>query len=329
MRDSNELEYLCSDSIRRNGILLLVAGVLAIGWAIVGLGLSLRVDVSQFTLHAMTTVPILMGISLISAGLAKRRGPDRIVVSKQGLLVEKQGEEQLTPWSDLAWAKVESVGMQQQKHLRLYNSQGEVALSLPNAVEDFEELCEVVIEKVGDSQIEVATQVGKSTTRRNAILMLIVGPLLGVAAVFVTLENRKEGEAAALLQTQGQVATAEIVERFTAPNGRTRRLKYRLNADSPEENVEVEPAIWEALAGARQVDVVTVLGRPDISRLVKGQVDNDHGMSSMEKWLIPLAGGLMALFFTVFGLFSWFGWDIEIDDKTKKMRITRYGQRAW
>lgn len=219
-------------------MLLLVGGGLAILWAIAGFGLSLLVNASQLSMHAMSTLPATIGVSLISAGLAKRKGPDRIFLTKTGLLAETNGFERLIPWSEIAWAKVETVGMLQQKQLRLYNIQGEVVLSLPPAVEDFEDLCEVVIRKVGHTHSEVATQVGKSTTRRNAILMLIVGPLLGGAAVFITLEDRKESEAAALLQTQGQVVSAEIVERFTAPNGRTRRLKYRLNAESPEENVE-------------------------------------------------------------------------------------------
>ena len=86
--------------------------------------------------------------------------------------------------------------------------------------------------------------------------------------------------------------------------------------------------MWEALEGVQRVDVLTVPGRPDISRLVQGQIDDDHNMSPLEKRLVPILGGLMSLGFTVFGLFSWFGWDIEIDDKTKKMRITRYGQPA-
>ena len=329
MADSNYREFGQSETIRRNGTFMLIKGVLAILWAVGGLALALMTDVSQFAMHAMTTVPTIVGFNLITSGLKMRKGAERIVLSAKGVLLETAGETKLTPWSELAWAKVETVGMARQKTLRIYNTESKVAIEIGESVEDFQELCQAVIGKVGDKQVEVGIQVGKTTTRRNAIIMLTAGLLMGAAAIALAFDQRRNAEAVALLHTQGQPAKAEIVEHLTAPNGRTRRIKYRVTPEGPIENVEVEPLIWLVLSEARQVDVLTVPGRPEISRLVLGQKDDRHGRTPLEEWIVLIGLSLFSVVMIAFGLFSWFGWDISTADKTKRMRVTRYGQPVW
>ncbi len=168
----------------------------------------------------------------------------------------------------------------------------------------------------------------------QAALAFVMGLLMALGCGFIIWSTYQKQRADRLLAERGQPGEAEIVRRFLAPNGVTRRLEYRVvGADgrSATENVEVEPAYWESLEGARTIPVVVVPGEPGISRLEEGRAvrDGEFTKTPAGGYLLGTLGGLLALFLLVSGVLMWNGWDLAQDRKTRTWTVKRYGKVVW
>lgn len=139
---------------------------------------------------------------------------------------------------------------------------------------DCERLVKLVELYVDAKFDDTSTRIMSRKAKRMALIVFATGAFLGSAAVFIGLETREGRRTDALLAQKGIPWEGELVRRFIAPNGWTRRIEYRV-AGSGVKNVEVHPAVWDQLEHARTVPVVYVPDEPDVDRLLFGEVKDD------------------------------------------------------
>jgi hypothetical protein len=141
--------------------------------------------------------------------------------------------------------------------------------------------------------------------------------------------THEDQRAARLLAEAAVPGEADVVDRRLAPNGHTCRLEYCITTPeglSGTRNAEVTRPYWDSLEGVKKVPVLYVPSEPAISRLAEGEVVEK---SMMEQPL--MAYGLCALmvciclFLLVGAGLQWNGWDIDLDSKTGKISIKRFG----
>jgi hypothetical protein len=176
---------------------------------------------------------------------------------------------------------------------------------------------------------DTALRILRKKARRNAALAFVIGLFMSFGCAFVAWETREEQRASRLLEEKGQPGEGEIVRRFVAPNGVTKRLEYRV-AGSGIRNVEVEPVHWNRLESAKSVPVIYVPDEPGISRLVRGEVrDKEFTKTPAGGYGMAALCGAMALFLLGASPFMWNGWDLAHDTKNRKWSLKRYGKVIW
>ncbi len=107
----------------------------------------------------------------------------------------------------------------------------------------------------------------------------------------------------------------------------TPRLEYEFAAENGQKitrDAMLTQAAWNGLDGADTVAVRYVPSDPDNNRLVAEEVEGEFG-SPATNLLLSIAVGAIAGFFIGVGLMQWFGWDIDLDSKTGKLSIKRFG----
>jgi hypothetical protein len=149
-------------------------------------------------------------------------------------------------------------------------------------------------------------------------------------AAWTTHENQR---ALRLLAARGEPGQAEIIRRFVAPNGVTKRVEYKLvnsAGRTATRNVEVEPRFWDRLEGAKSIPVIWVPEEPSISRLALGEVrDNEFTKTPAGGYGLAALAGLFGVFLLVASPFAWNGWDLAHDAKSKKWSVKRFGKVVW
>ncbi len=166
-------------------------------------------------------------------------------------------------------------------------------------------------------------------------MAFVIGLFMAFACGFIVWLTYQKQRADRLLEERGQPGEAEIVRRFVAPNGVTKRLEYRVIAEddgrSATQNVEVEPAYWDSLEGVKTIPVVVVPGEPGISRLEEGQVtrDDEFTRTPAGGYTLAALGGLMAVFMLGMSVLAWNGWELSQDSTTKRWTLKRHGKVVW
>ncbi len=154
--------------------------------------------------------------------------------------------------------------------------------------------------------------------------------MLLAASAAIAWMTHSEQQAERLLAEQGVPAEGEIVRRFLAPNGVTPRLEYRVRTpagDAPVRNAEVTRSYWDSLAGQTTVPIRAVPGQPSISRLAEGEApaEQDFFKTPLGGFGLAAAGGLMSLFIFSLGILQLCGWDLDLDSKSGKLAVKRFG----
>lgn len=305
-------------------------GIAALGFAALGFAIALVGRVGQFVLQMMVTGPALVGLALLAASRMAARTPSQITVGPEGLCIDHDRKpREKIPWSDIAWAAVGNAGLTQQKQLLVYDPQGRVLASLGDSFEDFDRLIKQIQRSVAGRQDGAADAVRRQKARRSAVVTAGISLVLTGVAVANYWMASEQARAAALLESDAVPGEAEIVRRFVAPNGVTKRLEYRVtgeNGQTAMRNAEVTGRYWRSLESATTVPIRYVPAEPAISRLIEGEVESDDLSESPDfmKGLSVVLGCLCALFFAGAAL-QWFGWDIDLDSRTGKVSIKRFG----
>jgi hypothetical protein len=308
---------------------LFLGGFCLVGIAIVGFLAAIWGPGGQMALHLTTTLPMIVAVGLFARGFSKRRTPSRVVVDSDGMEVGFGQDVKRYHWSEIGSAMTANVLNTPKTCLRVTDTAGKTIIRVDESFPDYPRLVELVQARIDAKPDDDATRILSRKAKRAAIGFAIFGCFLATAAVFIALQAHWDQRASKLLAARGVVGEGEIVRRFTAPNGVTKRLEYQV-AGSSVRNAEVHPVFWAAIEGAETVPVVYVPDEPDISRLALGEVKENDLLKS-PKGAYPLAalGGLMALFVLGYSPFAWKGYDLAFDDKDRTWKIKRYGRVTW
>lgn len=312
------------------GMLAGAVGMAGVG--LLGFGWALFHPVDQITLHALSTFPIIIACGLASGGWTLSRGPRRVTVDTTGLEIEQAGKAGRHLWSDLGWATVAAAGMSHQKNLIIYDKSGRQLASLSEAFQDFDELVAVVKSRLADQPAEIVGEIQACKARKSALFIASVASILLAVSAAVAWMTSEELRAAQLLSSAAIDGEGTIDRLFLAPNGVTTRVEYTVKNDAGQtgqRNAEIKSDYYAELqrAHATTIPVRFVPAEPGISRLQRGEVPDDEFMKT------PLGGyglsgvvALMCLFFLGVAVMQWNGWDIDLDSKTGKLSIKRFGE---
>ena len=312
-----------------NSTYLVLGGFGLIALAAAGFVLALRTRSDPMSLHMMTTLPTIIGVSLIARGFSVRKLPARIAVDPDGLEVTAGGDTRRYPWGEIGSAACENVLNSTTSCLKVTDTAGRTLVRVDESFPGYRLLVDLVQAHVDAKPDDTSTRLMARKAKKTGLVCIGVGVLLGVGAVFLGLKAREDQRIHDLLARKGVPGEAELVRRFVAPDGVTTRIEYRV-AGSELKNVEVQPIFWAALEDAGTVDVIYVPDEPDASRLASGAVeDSGFAESPTGGYLLAAACGLMSLVLLGFGPFAWKGYDLAFDDKTRVWKVKRYGRVIW
>jgi hypothetical protein len=331
---NREQVFVRPESAGRNATLWIVAGIGAFLLAAAGFVVAIRGRVGPMALQAMTTLPTLLGIGLLTAGVSLLRTPRRVVVGPAGLIIEYRRGSRRIGWDEVGSASVETGGTSHRRRLNLTDRAGKSIVKLDESFSRFDVMASLIANHVEAKGGDTAAQILRKKARRQAALAFGIGLFMAFACGFIAWMTYQKQRADRLLAARGQPGEAEVVRRFIAPNGVTKRLEYRVIAPDgpgPTENVEIDPDYWDNLEGARTVPVIVVPGEPAISRLEEGQVADveDFTKTPLGGYALAALGGLMALYMLGMSPLAWNGWDLGQDPKTKTWVVKRYGKVVW
>lgn len=313
----------------RNPILWVIGGGVAVTFALVGFVLALFTRHDPVSLQLTTTLPLLAGIQAFGIAWTTWNTPEEIRLSPAGLCLVRSRGSQFYPWEQVGWVHVEPTPMGTRRALRIYNPQGGTLARLGDGIEEFELLHDWLNWYIAQRADGTAERLQRTKARRSAGVMIGGGVAFLALSAAVAWLSHQEMRAERLLRTAAVEGTAQVVRRFTAPNGRTRRLVYRVTTPDGhpgEQNVEVEPDAWARLENATTVPVRYVPAQPEISELVSGQVrQRDPFKQPLVGYGLPAVLALMSVGFIAVGVLQWRGLDLDLDSKTGKLSIKPFG----
>lgn len=309
-------------------IAFLAAGIGCFALAAVGFVLSIHSDVGLLQHYTSTTLPTLLGLGLVAKGLLSFRGLRRVIVDQTTITLEYRSSHQQIRWDDVAW-NAETLTLAQTKTTTLYGHDGRILARIPAILSNWDELATLINRRVKANPTATAELVRKSKLRRQGFYMFggafVAYALLTPLTVMEYQDHRDQQ----LLAQTGIEGVATIERKFLAPDGRTCRVEFRVNAKHPNgslpdvNNVEVEPLTWQLLSEGAQIPVRYAPSNPNIGVLVKGQRPDGFNLSFTGKILVISCGFLLGTFFLVCGILNLKGIDMVIDQETKKFRISR------
>ncbi len=327
---SNETTFDRSHTAGMSGTMLLVVGLGFLGMAVVGFGMAVVGRPGQLGLHAISTLPAILGVAALTGAWSLLRTPTRVNVGSDGLTIESKRGIQLVRWDNVGCAAFETAGSSNRRRLNITDPQGKSIVKLDQSFERLDDLAAMISARVEARGDGTAERILRSKARRQGALAFVVGLFLAFACGFVGWTTYQNQRAERLLEEQGEPGKAEIVRRFVAPNGFTKRIEYRLvNAAgvSATRNVEVEPGFWDRLDGAKTIDVIWVPAEPFASRLADGEVNKrEFTKTPVGGYGLAALGGLMALFLLGASPFMWNGWDLGHDATSQTWSLKPYGK---
>jgi len=316
--------------LENNPALWMAGGIGLLAFAVVGFAVSVFSNIDMVTRQVMTTMPVVAGIGCIAAARSMKSTPEEVGVGPDGLrLVEGTGGRTYG-WNEVGWCKVDSTPMGGRKVLTVFDTAGKPLLRLSDSIDGFHDMVAMVQGYIAAKPDATATRIQTSKARRQAALLVGGGALFLAVAIAVAIITAGDIRAERLLKTSAVPGRGTIVRRFLAPNGVTPRLEYEVRTPDGKagtRNAEVERDYWDSLANARTVSVVYVPGEPGISRLATGEVaERDSFANPVIGYGLPAVVGLMALGFISVGVMGLRGWDIDMDSKTGRVSIKRFGE---
>lgn len=325
---NDDLEYVFQrrSSAPATAILLIAGGVVALGFAALGMLLAIISDADQLSVQVMTTVPTLIGLAALTAGWTTARAPTEVTVGPDGLTVTGRKGKHSTPWERIGWATIGTGALNQKRHLVVYDVDGKTITKISQSFDDFDGFAEMVKQRIAARNDDAAVRVKLQKSRRAGLFAIGIGVFLlaiGGANIWMAYEEQRTST---LLAEQGAPGEADVVRRFLAPNGVTCRLEYRVTSPAAADdvrNAEVTRDYWDSLEGVKTVPVIVVPDEPAISRLADGEVDDDPTTSPKVMYVLSSVIAVISLISIGAGILQWRGWEIDLD--SGKISIKRIG----
>ena len=321
-----------SESQRRRGRWMLFGALGMACASVLGFLFALVNRLDQIHLHLVSTLPMLMAAGLLTGGWTLSRGARRVTIDDEGLQIEHRNGTRRYRWSEIGWAAVADAPMSQQKRLHLYDRSGAKVASLSEAFQGFDDLVAIVKLRVADQCPAVAGDIQLRKARKSAIIMASFASVIILVSAGLAWMTYKEQRATDMLETDAVEGVAAIDRLFVAPNGFTTRVEYTVTNEAGEtgsRNAEIEPAYHAELteANAKTIPVLFVPAEPAVSRLQHGEIiDDDVLKSPAGGYGLSAMAILLGLFFLGGAALQWRGWDIDLDSKTGKISIKRFGE---
>jgi hypothetical protein len=318
--------YRASSGPGSNPWLFILGGAALVAFAIFGFALSLHAHTNPVQLQFTTTVPTLFAVALFTTAFRLAGAPREVVLDGRGIHGRSGKAERLLPWAAVAWTEVETQGFTGRRLLNVYDNDGKVTLRLPSALEPFDALVATLRQRLTAQPSPRTDAVRWRKSRRNAVFFLAVGLLALAGAAWTAWTSYTIRRAEEMLRTQAVDGQAVIVRKFVAPDGRTRRVEFRVAGaghDAYLHNIEVDPKFWPLLREGMRVPIKTVSSHPEIARF-PGEI-RDEFLNPSPKTNLLLAAGLTLLgaFMTAGAVLAFKGIDIATDPATGKLRINR------
>ncbi len=329
VHDEAEHLFLRHESAAMNSVWWLLGGLGLLGFAVVGFVVALVTRVDQLSLHTITTLPILIGLGMLTAAWTLARTPTQVAIGSDGMSIEgRRGSRRFT-WSQIGWTNVAPGALHYRRQLVICDTDGKTIAKLSEAFDGFDTMVELVAQRIADKPDDTSDQIRAKKAKRSAAICGVVGTLLLVVAAFNAWSTHREQRAARLLEEVGVPGDAQIERRFLAPNGITPRLEYRIataEGRSATRNAEVTRSYWDSLEGATTVPVTYVPNEPEISRLQIGEPEErDLTKRPLVGYGLSALVSVICLFLLAAAVFQWYGWDIDLDSKSGTFSIKRFG----
>jgi hypothetical protein len=325
---SNARLFERKDSTALFGMLKIAGGVLVLMFAAVMFAIHLFTRSSQFAMQATTTLPVLLGIGLISAGIAGLRSPSHVAVDSQGVIVTRGRVNRRLAWGDIGLASAGSSPLSYRRRLSLFAPDGKLLERIPDSFGDFEQLVQLVRENVEEKTAGTSGSLLMQKSRRHVFWMVPFSCLMAIAALAIGWKTWDTNRGNELLTTGGVEGEGKVLRHFLAPNGVTCRLEYEVTGDKGQtatRNAEVEPEYWQELEGEPTVPIRYVPAEPKFSRLLEGEVPSRDELSGKEGYFLAGAGAVISVLILAGAALQFYGWDFGKNPKTGQVGFFKLG----
>src|SRR5262245_30198312 len=116
--------YIRESSSNTSGILLIVGGIVLMGFALIGFIICLIVRVNQFTLQCLTTLPIMLGIGMILRGWTSIRSPSEVIIDQDGITLAGGPGGRTIAWEEVGLASATDAPLAHKRRLKLFDKRG-------------------------------------------------------------------------------------------------------------------------------------------------------------------------------------------------------------
>lgn len=326
--DEPEFVYELKKPIGIRPVLYLLGGLAMAGFAFLMflIGLILPTERQAFPIFIGSTVaPTLGAVYAFAAAFNLMRSPRQVAVGPKGLTVEGGDGPRTWSWDQIGWATVAAGAVAPQKRLAVYDPNGKRLVTLGPEFEDFDGLAESVKAAIARKPDGTAERIKTRKAKKSSLFLILGGIAFLALAIVNGLNAQNEKAAAKRLARDGAEIDAKVVRHYLY--NVTPRLEYEFttaDGKTVRRDAMVQDAAWQALEGAATVPVRYVPADPDNNRLAAGEVEDQFGPPELNIF-VSVGVGIMALFFLGAGLMQWFGWDIDLDSKTGRVSIKRFG----
>lgn len=316
----------------RHGRWMLIGGVGLVVVAVLGFLVAVFTTVGQVAMHLMSTVPMIIAVGLFAGARTFLRSPRCVVLTDDELMVDGRSGERAHRWREIGWVTVNASAMSQKRTLVIFDRSGRRLESLSEVLEPFDELVAEVKARVAEQPEPVAGDIQMRKARRGAIFTGLFSLAMLAAAGFVAWTTHDEQITARLLASDAVEGVATIDRLFVAPNGVTTRVEYTVTNEqgaSGSRNTEIEPEYHAKLSAdeATMIPVRFVPSRPDVSRLLHGElIEDDFTKTPLGGYGLAALATLLSLLAAGAAIIQWLGFDIDLDSKTGRISIKRFGE---
>ncbi len=326
--DDLKFVYVLKKPVGFRPILYILGGLALLGVAGLAflVGLLLPAENQPFGVFiASTVLPTLGAITAFGAAIALMRSPQRVIVAPKGLIVEGDRGTRRWTWSEIGWASSGTAAIGMRPQLTVFDPHGRKLVTLGPEFDDFAGLTDSITAAIARKTDHVAERVQSRKAKRSAAFLILGGVAFLALAITNGINASTERTDARKLATAGIETDATIKRRYLY--NVTPRLEYAFVGSEGQvfaRDTMMQQAEWNALTDAKTVAVRYLPADPDNSRLLAGEVEDEFGSPGVNL-LLSFAVGVMALFFLAVGVMQWSGWDIDLDSKTGKISIKRFG----
>jgi len=309
------------------GTLQCVGGAIAIAVALIMFVVHLFINASLLSLHASTTLPVILGIGLICSGISALRSPAQVTVDSQGIAISGRRDRRRFAWSEIGLANA-TTSLWQRRQLVLSDVHGQPLARISDNFHDFEQLVQLVHQHAAANPAGVAEPLRMKKARQTAILSAVVGAFLGLAAGATAWNTWDTDRGRQLLASSGVEGEARILRRFLAPNGVTCRLEYEVigeNGRTATRNAEVESEYWDELEEETTVPVRYVPSAPGYSELLHGDVPSQQDLGQAGGYALSAGGALISLCLFGVAIMQFNGYDFGTHPQTGKVGFFKLG----